>query len=123
MGTEEEPPLFTPHWDPDSSLVRVGKGGQSPWISHGGLHGQPANRNKPTLKGLLVPKDTCSQSATEPREFGNSPGSFPGGLLCLSHKFKRKKKVIQKNQSNVLTGMSRREDEQGQGQRWACVER
>lgn len=30
MGTEEEPPLFTPHWDPGSSLVRVGKGVRVP---------------------------------------------------------------------------------------------
>lgn len=52
-------PSFHPILGPDLLSGESREGDESPWVSHSAFHGQPADRNKPTLKGLLVHKETC----------------------------------------------------------------
>lgn len=53
-------PSFHPVLGPGLLSGESGEGDESPWVSHSAFHGQPADRNKPTLKGLPVHKETCS---------------------------------------------------------------
>lgn len=58
--------------------------GSSSWVSQGGFHGQPDRQEQANLKKLTCSRKTWAARVLLAREFGNSPGNFPVGLLYVT---------------------------------------